>query len=94
MRFTRLKLIGADTSPNADNDTCGISASGKENVRVDHCELFGFRYHVKGVSLSSVGASPIRENGIAGNKSHLNDFPPLSSGAILNPWVLAGIIDG
>ena len=44
VRFTRLKLIGADTSPNADNDTCGISASGKENIRVDHCELFGFRY--------------------------------------------------
>ena len=37
VRFTRLKLIGADTSPNADNDTCGISASRKENVRVDHC---------------------------------------------------------
>jgi len=54
VRFTRLKLIGADTSPNADNDTCGISVSGKENVRVDHCELFGFRYAMSFVDEATV----------------------------------------
>jgi hypothetical protein len=44
VRLTRLKLVGADTSPSVDNDTCGVLVSGKKNVRVDHCELFGFRY--------------------------------------------------
>ena len=53
VRFTRLKLVGADTSSNADNDTCGISVSGKKNVRVDHCELFGFRYALNFVDEAS-----------------------------------------
>ena len=44
VRFTRLKLQGADTTMNTDNDTYGISVYGKENVRIDHCELLGFSY--------------------------------------------------
>jgi parallel beta helix pectate lyase-like protein len=42
VRFTRLKLVDADESPNKDNNTYGISVSGKRNVRVDHCEILGF----------------------------------------------------
>ncbi|MBM4018845.1 MAG: hypothetical protein FJ288_11035 [Planctomycetes bacterium] len=42
IRFTRLKLQGADTSPAADNDTHGIVVAGRKDVRVDHCELLGF----------------------------------------------------
>ncbi len=42
VRFTRLKLVGADQTTNTDNDTYGIVASGVQNVRVDHCELLGF----------------------------------------------------
>ena len=44
VRFTRLKLQGADTTPSTDNNTYGISVHGKRNVRVDHCELLGFSY--------------------------------------------------
>jgi len=44
VRFTRLKLQGADTSPSQQNDTFGISVSGKQHVRIDHCELLGFSY--------------------------------------------------
>ena len=43
-RFTRLKLQGADTTPSTNNNTCGTSAYGKRNVRIDHCELLGFSY--------------------------------------------------
>jgi len=44
VRFTRLKLQGADTTPSSDNNTYGISVSGKQNIRIDHCELLGFSY--------------------------------------------------
>ena len=44
VRFTRLKLQGADTTPSTDNNTYGIAAYGKQNVRIDHCELLGFSY--------------------------------------------------
>lgn len=44
VRFTRLKLQGADTTPSTDNNTYGISAYGKRDVRIDHCELLGFSY--------------------------------------------------
>jgi len=44
VRFTRLKLQGADTSINTSNNTHGINAHGKQNVRIDHCELLGFSY--------------------------------------------------
>ena len=44
VRFTRLTLRGADTTPGTDNDTYGISVSGRRNVRIDHCELLGFSY--------------------------------------------------
>ena len=44
VRFTRLKLQGADTSINTSNNTYGIDVSGKQNVRIDHCELLGFSY--------------------------------------------------
>jgi hypothetical protein len=44
VRFTRLSLQGADTSPGTDNESYGISAAGKQNVRIDHCELAGFSY--------------------------------------------------
>ena len=44
VRFTRLKLHGADTTPGARNNTYGITVSGKRNVRIDHCELLGFSY--------------------------------------------------
>ena len=44
VRFTRLKLQGADTSTSTDNNTYGISVSGKKNIRIDHCELLGFSY--------------------------------------------------
>lgn len=44
VRFTRLKLQGADTSTSTDNRTYGITVSGKRNVRIDHCELLGFSY--------------------------------------------------
>ncbi len=43
VRFTRLRLHGADTTASQNNDTYGISA-GKKNVRIDHCELLGFSY--------------------------------------------------
>lgn len=44
VRFTRLRLRGADTTPSKDNDTHGIDADGKKDVRVDHCEFLGFCY--------------------------------------------------
>jgi len=44
VRFTRLKLQGADTTPSTDNNTYGISVSGKRNIHIDHCELLGFSY--------------------------------------------------
>ncbi len=44
VRFTRLKMHGADTTASQNNDTYGISAGGKKDVRVDHCELLGFSY--------------------------------------------------
>ncbi|OQW97015.1 MAG: hypothetical protein BWK77_02915 [Verrucomicrobia bacterium A1] len=44
VRFTRLKLQGADPTPSENNDTYGITVSGKQNVRIDHCELLGFSY--------------------------------------------------
>lgn len=44
VRFTRLKLQGADTTQSSDNDTHGISVSGNQNIRIDHCELLGFSY--------------------------------------------------
>ena len=44
VRFTRLKLVGADTTTNTRNDTFGIVASRRRDVRVDHCELLGFSY--------------------------------------------------
>ncbi|MCK4283681.1 MAG: right-handed parallel beta-helix repeat-containing protein [Candidatus Brocadiae bacterium] len=44
VRFTRLKLQGADTSQSKTNNTYGINVSGKQNIRIDHCELLGFSY--------------------------------------------------
>ncbi len=44
VRFTRLKLQGANTTLSAENDTFGITVSRKQNVRIDHCELLGFSY--------------------------------------------------
>ncbi|MCX7049768.1 MAG: right-handed parallel beta-helix repeat-containing protein [Candidatus Sumerlaeota bacterium] len=44
VRFTRLKMQGAETTVSQNNDTYGISAGGKKNVRIDHCELLGFSY--------------------------------------------------
>ncbi len=44
VRFTRLRLQGASPTPSTDNDTFGIYASRRKNIRVDHCELSGFSY--------------------------------------------------
>ncbi|MBM4043366.1 MAG: hypothetical protein FJ290_33175, partial [Planctomycetes bacterium] len=44
VRFTRLKLQGADTTLNESNDTYGITISRAQNCRIDHCELLGFSY--------------------------------------------------
>ena len=44
VRFTRMKLQGADTTPGTDNNTYGITVFGKQNARIDHCELLGFSY--------------------------------------------------
>ena len=44
VRFTRLKLQGADTTPSTTNNTYGITVSGKQNIHIDHCELLGFSY--------------------------------------------------
>ena len=44
VRFTRLKLQGANTTPGTENNTYGISVGGKQNIRIDHCELLGFSY--------------------------------------------------
>ena len=44
VRFTRLKLEGADTTPSTSNNSYGITVSAKQNVRIDHCELSGFSY--------------------------------------------------
>ena len=44
VRFTRLKLSGADTTADTSNNTRGIVVNGGQNVRIDHCELLGFSY--------------------------------------------------
>lgn len=44
VRFTRLKLRGADMTPGTSNNTYGVTVSGKQNVRIDHCDLSGFSY--------------------------------------------------
>ena len=44
VRFTRLKLHGADTTTNSSNNSYGITISGVQNCRIDHCELLGFSY--------------------------------------------------
>ncbi|MHB1037357.1 MAG: right-handed parallel beta-helix repeat-containing protein [Pirellulales bacterium] len=46
VRFTRLRLLGADTSRSQENDSFGITVRGRKNVRVDHCELLGFSYAI------------------------------------------------
>jgi hypothetical protein len=42
VRFTRLKLVGADTTTSTSNNSYGIIVSRRQNVRIDHCELLGF----------------------------------------------------
>ena len=44
VRFTRLKLQGADTTMSTSNNTYGIDVPTRQNVRIDHCELLGFSY--------------------------------------------------
>lgn len=44
VRFTRLKLQGADASTSTNNNTHGIAVFGRQNIRIDHCELLGFSY--------------------------------------------------
>ena len=44
VRFTRLKLHGADTTANPNNNSYGITISRVQNCRIDHCELLGFSY--------------------------------------------------
>ena len=44
VRFTRLKLVGADATEANTNDSYGIDVRGSQNVRIDHCELSGFSY--------------------------------------------------
>ncbi len=44
VRFTRLKLQGADTTTSTDNNSYGITISRVQNCRIDHCELLGFSY--------------------------------------------------
>ena len=44
VRLTRLKLLGADTTPSTKNDSFGITVARKQNVRIDHCEFLGFSY--------------------------------------------------
>jgi len=44
VRFTRLKLQGAAASPSTNNNSYGITVSGRRDVRIDHCELLGFSY--------------------------------------------------
>jgi len=44
VRFTRLKLVGADTTTNTSNNTYGIIVNRRRNARIDHCELLGFSY--------------------------------------------------
>jgi hypothetical protein len=44
VRFTRLKLHGADATTSPENSSYGISVFGTRNVRIDHCELLGFSY--------------------------------------------------
>ncbi|MBI4582466.1 MAG: right-handed parallel beta-helix repeat-containing protein [Planctomycetes bacterium] len=44
VRFTRLKLQGSDITLSEDNNTYGIFANGKKNIRIDHCELLGFSH--------------------------------------------------
>jgi len=44
VRFTRLKLQGFDASVSPENNSYGISVSGRRNVRIDHCELLGFSH--------------------------------------------------
>jgi hypothetical protein len=44
VRFTRLKLQGAETTTSTANNTYGITVMGRRNVRIDHCELLGFSY--------------------------------------------------
>ncbi len=46
VRFTRLRLLGADTSRSQENDSFGITVRGRKNVRIDHCELLGFSYAI------------------------------------------------
>jgi len=46
VRFSRLRLEGADPTPSTENDTRGIVVSGGRNVRIDHCDLSGFSYAV------------------------------------------------
>ncbi len=46
VRFTRLKLQGADTTTSTTNNTHGIIARRVRNVRIDHCELLGFSYAI------------------------------------------------
>jgi len=44
VRFTRLKLQGADATPEPSNNSYGIVVSGRRNVRIDHCDISGFSY--------------------------------------------------
>jgi hypothetical protein len=44
VRFSRLKLQGASTAWSDTNNSRGIQAYEHQNIRIDHCELFGFSY--------------------------------------------------
>ncbi|MCK4628724.1 MAG: right-handed parallel beta-helix repeat-containing protein [Sedimentisphaerales bacterium] len=54
VRFTRLKLQGANTSTSTNNDTYGIVVSGRQDIRIDHCELLGFSYATSFASEATV----------------------------------------
>ena len=46
VRFARLVLEGADTTPAKTNQTHGIRVEGRQNVRIDHSEVLGFSYAI------------------------------------------------
>ncbi|HUW58581.1 MAG TPA: right-handed parallel beta-helix repeat-containing protein [Planctomycetota bacterium] len=42
VRITRLRLEGPSTTRDVRNNSTGVNVNGRESVRVDHCEIFGF----------------------------------------------------
>ncbi len=68
IRITRMKILGANMHWNRTNNTTGIMASGRQDTRIDHDELAGFKYaiNVGGAAAIQIDHCSIHHNLVDG----------------------------